>query len=132
MGRHSASYIAAQQRPAVRRTAADATRIVGSLALALGIGAAMSGGTAIANAQGRAADGAGGPGTQSSPDSPTGDDRADAPAAVASPATRSPGARVRRPGLITGPRMHLGDSDSTSIRARRATGGGQDSLPDLV
>jgi hypothetical protein len=28
--------------------------------------------------------------------------------------------------------MHLGDSDSTSIRARRATGGGQDSLPDLV
>ena len=53
MGRHSASYIAAQQRLSTRATGADPATYVGRiglLAVALGIGAAVASGTATANA----------------------------------------------------------------------------------
>ena len=54
MGRHSASYIAAQQalstvHPRSRRSSTYVGR-VGLLAVALGIGAAVAGGTAVAGA----------------------------------------------------------------------------------
>jgi hypothetical protein len=72
MGRHSASYIAAQQGRATASSASTMTGAarfvgrVGGLALALGIGAAVVGGAGIASADGTTGDGAGGGGESGS------------------------------------------------------------------
>ena len=55
MGRHSASYIAAQQAPLGGPATGSAARYVGrvgGLALALGLGAAVAGGAGLAHADG--------------------------------------------------------------------------------
>ena len=52
MGRHSVSYIAAQQGPSRRAAQPSGAHVgrVGLLAFALGVGAAVAGGTAVAHA----------------------------------------------------------------------------------
>ena len=54
MGRHSASYVAARHTPSSGTTTAGAAKYVGrvgALALALGVGAAVAGGTGLAHAE---------------------------------------------------------------------------------
>ncbi|CAN5471294.1 hypothetical protein BH09ACT7_BH09ACT7_49950 [soil metagenome] len=63
MGRHSASYISAQQGVSAGPTAAGAAKYVGcvcALALAMGVGAAVAGGAGIADAEGPTASSSGG------------------------------------------------------------------------
>jgi hypothetical protein len=87
MGRHSASYIAAQQRLSTGPTALGAAKYVGrvgALALAMGIGAAAIGGAGLANATegSGAASPSDGAKTVSDPTSgtaPTADPKLDAP-----------------------------------------------------
>ena len=78
MGRHSASYSAEQQAlstapPPVRRNSAYIGR-VGLLAVALGIGAAIAGGTAVAGADTPSSNAGDDRSSQSSTQSPTGGD----------------------------------------------------------
>ena len=66
MGRHSVSYIAAQQGLCTESTTVSAARYVGrvgALALAMGVGAAVAGGAGVANAEGPTSDPSGGTST---------------------------------------------------------------------
>ena len=76
MGRHSASYIAARHTPSSGTTTAGAAKYVGrvgAFALALGVGAAVAGGTGLAHAEDTTDNRPGnGDATQSSPDAAKG------------------------------------------------------------
>lgn len=96
MGRHTASYIAAQHRVSAGSTAPGAAMYVGRiglLALALGIGAVVAGSTGIASAEGSADNNTAGPAAHSS-DSSTGTRKVKAPSSVG-----PSGAKARKPGL---------------------------------
>lgn len=87
MGRHSASYLAAQQPDSGSTTLSAAAYVgrVGAVALALGVGAVLAGGAGIANAEGTTDGGAGdASSTETSSDAPSGgSDDTDAPSAAA-------------------------------------------------
>jgi hypothetical protein len=121
MGRHSASYIAAQQTPPARPAAGGAARYVGrvgALAFAMGVGAAVIGGAGLANAEGTsdgsAKDGASA-GAASSAAAPSGDTGVPSPAGPTSDAGTTPdadaptaaatGVKTRKPSLLDVPKM---------------------------
>jgi hypothetical protein len=117
MGRHTASYIAAQHRISAGPTAPGAAMYVGRvglLALALGIGAVVAGCAGIANAEGPA-DNAGGTAAHSS-DSPTG-----AGTVKGSPSAGSPGAKTRKRGLSPVPGIKLAHGRRAPISDRRSS-----------
>lgn len=121
MGRHSASYIAAQRGlPARHGGAARYVGRVGALALALGIGAAVTGGTGVANADETTGDS--GPAASESSGGPGG--TATDTATVESPAAESKTSAAPETGGPTPPEMKLGETNS----AAAAT----DSLPGLI
>jgi hypothetical protein len=135
MGRHSASYLAVQQRLSAGPTAAGAATYVGrvgSLALALGIGAAVAGGAGIANAEGPADNSPDGSAAQSSQDSTTGDGTAKGPATVESPTARSHGVKTRKSGLFDVPKMKLHNGRSAATGDQQPADGGPGSLPDVI
>lgn len=125
MGRHSTAYIAAQQGLSTRPAAAAYVGRVGALALALGIGAAVAGGTGIANADESGAKdpkpggGDTSSGAQPSPGSPSADDTTPGPVA------ENPTAKVRKPGLFNLPKVTFGTRSSIDTD-------GPASLPGLL
>lgn len=127
MGRHSASHIEAQKRlsGATALSAASFVGRVGSLALALGIGAAIAGGTAIANAEGPTDHAAGDSAAQSSPDPSTAAATSETPSDDGSTSTGSVDVKTRPPGSTNVPKMQLGNGRGaeliSSIPQRLAT-----------
>ncbi|MGB3354872.1 MAG: hypothetical protein WBB00_19145 [Mycobacterium sp.] len=114
MGRHSASYIAAQQalstvEPSSRRSSTYIGR-VGLLAVALGIGAAVAGGTAVAGAD--------------TPSSNAGDDRASQSPTGGDTATDSSTARSPKRQITGSTRQDT--RDQTSDEADGDTGSDTD------
>jgi len=111
MGRHSVSHIAAQQGLSSRSTAVGAAKYVGrvgALALAMGVGAALSGGAGLANADGATDNGptsGGGDGVQASPELTAGTGEQ---SGVDSSPNGSAGVKARKPTLLTPPKMELG------------------------
>lgn len=127
MGRHSASYIAAQHRPSTGLSAAGAAAYVGRvgfLAVALGIGAAVAGGTGIAAADGASENSGVGPAA------PTADSSTDAGAAKGPHSAGTAGRKSPKPGLSAAPRMRLGNSRHVQIGEHRPAGGGPVSKAD--
>ncbi|MET0450508.1 MAG: hypothetical protein ABW137_01605 [Mycobacterium sp.] len=130
MGRHSASYIAAQQRLSTKPTTAAAyIGRVGALALALGIGAAVAGGTGIASAEGTTDTGASEAAEQASPNPSTETDPAEGPAAGESPSAESSSATTRKPGV---PDMQLGNGRGGQPGDEQSAHGALDKLPALI
>ena len=130
MGRHSASYIAAQQALSTGPTVARAAKYVGrvgALALAMGVGAAVAGGAGVAHADGTTDGGpGGGDPTQSSPD----------PAATtggpaASSTDGSSGVTTRTPNVLSVPKM-LGLSGEAPTVPPHTADVYPDSLPGLI
>lgn len=121
MGRHSASYIAAHQGLARRGNSGSSSRYVGrvgALALALGIGAAVAGGTGVANA-----DGTEDKANPSAPESPSGEPTGGS-LAVESPSSGQKEPAGPAAGAPTVPKMRLGLTGTNRADI--------DSLPDLI
>ena len=130
MGRHSASYIAAQQavssEPAVVGAAKYVGR-VGALALAIGVGAAVAGSAALAHADESNNGGTGGGGpAQTSPDP------AAAKSAPADPSTdESSGTTTTKPGSFNVSKM-LGLGGGAPSGAQQTGESDSDSLTGLI
>lgn len=116
VGRHNASCIEAQKRVsgATALSAASFVGRVGSLALALGIGAAIAGGTAIAYAEGPT-DNAAGDSAQSSPGPSTAETPSETPSDDGSTGTGSVDVKTRPPGSTNVPKMQLGNGRPGSL-----------------
>jgi len=132
MGRHSASCIAAQQGLPTAPTAAGAAKHVGrvgALALAMGVGAAVAGGAGLAYAEGSTCNGAsGGAGSQSSPNPDAGEG---GPAEAS--ADGSSGAKTRKPGPLSMPKMLVGNRSALAshLPAQPNAGADPGSLPGV-
>lgn len=121
MGRHSASYIAAREGLSSRSTSGGSARYVGrvgALALALGIGAAVAGGTGVANA-----DGTEDKATPSAPESPPGEPTGGS-LTVEPPSSGSKEPAGPAAGAPAVPKMRLGLTGTNRADV--------DSLPDLI
>jgi hypothetical protein len=111
------------------------------LALALGIGAAVTGGVGIASADGSTDNTAGGSTAQSAPASSAGADAAEAPSGTESPFagstdsespdTGSTDVKTRPQGSSNVPRMQLGNGRGAAPGAKRSAVVGPGSLPEL-
>lgn len=111
MGRHSVAYIDARQGFSAQPAVAFVGR-VGALALALGIGAAVAGGTGPAHADESAGGDTGG--AQSSPSPSATGDAADDTAAAATTTTDDSAAKPTDPGSIDVPTMQPGTTTSAA------------------
>ena len=135
MGRHSASYISAQREH--RPEAAAYVGRVGALALALGLGAAVAGGTGIAHAEGTEDGGTGGATQQAAPNTPKDSDPAEPAGQSSAPGSVASGASTPGPTHSTDvPKMQLGNGRETTPSAttppKSSGGNAPGSLPDLI